>query len=266
MADAMSSFDRIVGETYELEVEDRFEGPELDETRWLLWYLPQWSSRERAAARFSLTPEGLELRIDADQQPWCPDLDGPTRVSSLQTGVHAGPLESSFGQHRFHPDAVVREEQEPRALLTPTYGAFAMRARADLDAGSMAALWMIGYEDKPERSAEICVAEIFGRNVTPDGVAIGMGVHPFGDPSIVDDFAEVPVAIDVAHEHEYAAVWAPDGVHFFVDGEPARDVRQRSPDYPMQFMLGIYAFDDPGRPSPPRRFVVRSFRAWRHRG
>jgi hypothetical protein len=261
----MSSFDRILGEAYEPEVVDLFEGPELDAARWLPWYLPQWSSRERAAARLSLTAEGLELRIDPDQQPWCPDLDGPTRVSSLQTGVYAGPLGSSIGQHRFHADAEVREEQQPRALLTPTYGAFALRARAELDADSMAALWMIGYEDAPERSAEICIAEIFGRNVTPDSAAIGMGIHPFSDPSIVDDFAEVPVAIDVAHEHEYAAVWTPDGVRFFVDGEPAREVRQ-APAYPMQFMLGIYAFDEPADPAPPRRFVVRWFRTWRPQG
>jgi hypothetical protein len=29
-------------------------------------------------------------------------------VSSLQTGVFAGPVGSAIGQHRFHPEAVVR--------------------------------------------------------------------------------------------------------------------------------------------------------------
>jgi hypothetical protein len=45
-----------------------------------------------------------------------------------------------------------------------------------------------GYEEEPHRSAEICVCEIFGRDVTPDRASVGMGVHPFGDPLIVDEF------------------------------------------------------------------------------
>ena len=44
---------------YELEFEDRFEGPALDERRWLPYYLPQWSSRERAAARYRFGDGGL---------------------------------------------------------------------------------------------------------------------------------------------------------------------------------------------------------------
>jgi hypothetical protein len=36
---------------YELEFEDSFNGDALDERRWLPYYLPQWSTRERAAAR-----------------------------------------------------------------------------------------------------------------------------------------------------------------------------------------------------------------------
>jgi len=54
------------------------------------------------------------------------------------------------------------------------------------DPRAMVALWMIGLEDEPERSSEICVAEIFGRTVGPDSARIGMGVHPFGDPAIAD--------------------------------------------------------------------------------
>jgi hypothetical protein len=90
------------------EFEDRFKGPELDERRWLPYYLPQWSSRERAAARYEVGG-GLRLLIEEDQPPWCPEWDGDVRVSSLQTGVFSGPLGSEVGQHRFTPRAVVRE-------------------------------------------------------------------------------------------------------------------------------------------------------------
>jgi hypothetical protein len=36
------------------EFEDAFDGDELDGRRWVEHYLPQWSSRERSAARYEL--------------------------------------------------------------------------------------------------------------------------------------------------------------------------------------------------------------------
>lgn len=247
-----------------LEFEDDFDGPELDRSKWLPHHLPQWSSAAQSAARYELADGCLHLRIDADQQPWCPEFDGDTRVSSLQTGVYAGELGSTVGQHRFKPGVVVREVQSPRRLYTPRYGAFVMRARADVDPDSMVALWMIGYEDEPERSAEICICEIFGSDVTAETARIGMGLHPFADPDIVDDFHQVDVPIDVRQFHDYAAVWTPAGVTFHVDGVQVRTVDQ-APDYPMQFMLGIYDFTRLPVPetSPPKRFVIDSFRGFR---
>ena len=46
---------------WEPEVEDAFDGPELD-GRWLPYYLPQWSSRRQAAARCRLD-DGLLRRV-----------------------------------------------------------------------------------------------------------------------------------------------------------------------------------------------------------
>ena len=56
-----------------------------------------------------------------------PPLDGDVRMSSLQTGVFAGPLGSTLGQRRFNPDATVREEQRNVRLYTPRYGRIASR-------------------------------------------------------------------------------------------------------------------------------------------
>src|SRR6266545_4573196 len=173
----------------ELEFEDRFEGDALDGRRWLPYHLPHWSSRERSAARYELGGGLLRLLIEEDQPAWCPELDGEVRVSSLQTGAFAGPVGSAVGQHRFNPEAVVREAQPNVRLYTPLYGRVELRAKASADPCAMVALWMIGYEDEPERSAEICVCEIFGRDVGPDQAKVGIGVHPFGDPRIVDDFS-----------------------------------------------------------------------------
>ena len=228
---------------YEPEFDDHFDGPLLD-PRWLPHYLPQWSSRERSAARYELVDGGgLRLLIEKDQPPWCPELDGDVRVSSLQTGVFAGPLGSDVGQHRFHPRAVVTEAQPEARLYTPQYGRIEVGMRALDDPRCMCALWMIGYEGEPERSAEICVSEIFGRDVGPAGAKVGMGVHPFGDPRIADEFAAEPLAIDVREPHVYAADWTPEHVAFSIDGEHVKTVGQ-SPAYPMQLMLGIYEFPD----------------------
>lgn len=252
---------------YELDFEDTFDGNRLDTSRWIPHYLPHWSSRRRSAARYELGGGKLRLLIAADQEPWCPHLDGEIRVSSLQTGVFAGPVGSTVGQHRFNPKAVVTEAQRNTRLYTPQYGRIELRAKVSDDPTTMAALWLIGYEDEPARSAEICVCEIFGRDVGPRRTEVGMGVHPFGDPRIRDDFAAVDVPIDARDLHVYAADWTPEGVAFFVDGKLVRNVDQ-APHYPMQLMLSLYEFPadaDEARPDDryPKQFVVDYVRGYR---
>lgn len=220
----------------------------------------------RSAARYEVADGALRLLIEEDQQPWCPELDGDVRVSSLQTGVFAGPVGTGIGQHRFHPGAVVREAQRNVRLYTPQYARIELRAKALDDSRAMVALWLIGYEDEPERSGEICVCEIFGRDVGVEAASVGMGVHPFGDPSLVDDFEAVRVPIDAREFHVYAAEWTREQVAFLVDGEPVKTVHQ-SPGYPMQLMLGIYEFPPEGEPTEsvpyPKAFVVDYVRGYR---
>jgi hypothetical protein len=248
---------------FELEFEDRFEGPDLDPTHWLPYYLPHWSSREQAAARYEVRDGTLRLLIAEDQEPWCPELDGEIRVSSVQTGAFAGPVGSSVGQHRFNPAAVVREPQPDVRLYTPQYGRVELRAKVSDDPTTMAALWMIGYEDEPERSAEICVCEIFGSDVGSEQVAVGVGVHPFGDPGIEDDFSRETVRIDARDFHVYAVEWTPAEVAFLVDGELVKQVHQ-SPTYPMQLMLSLYELSrDETTSSYPKELVVEYVRGYR---
>jgi Glycosyl hydrolases family 16 len=252
---------------YELAFEDTFDGDALDPARWLPHYLPQWSSRDAAAARYRLGDGTLRLLIEADQRPWCPEFDGQTRVSSLQTGVFAGPVGSTVGQSRFNPELVVRQAQQATRLYTPQYGLFELRAKAVDDPRCMVALWMIGFEDRPERSAEILICEIFGRDVTAGSVGVGMGLRPFADPAIRDSFSVEALAMDPEAFHVYAAEWTPERVTFLVDHQPVKVVEQ-SPAYPMQFMLGIYEFPDDGQaarpPRPhPKQFVVDWFRGYR---
>jgi hypothetical protein len=254
---------------YELEFDADFSGDDLDPAQWLPFYLPQWSSRERTRARYEVGGGLLTLRIDADQAPWSVEYDGPVRVSNLQTAVRSGPVGSWSGQHPFRQGLVVREAQPEVRLYTPHYGVIEVRAAASADPRTMVALWMIGIEDEPEHSAEICVMEIFGNEVTDASALIGLGVHPFNDPAITDDFAKVEVELDACQFHDYAVEWMPEGVRFFVDGRLVRSTTQ-SPDYPMQLMLDIFHFPPDGAAAArvgvyPKEFHVQAVRGFRMR-
>ena len=119
----------------------------------------------------------------------------------------------------------------------------------ELSPRSMASVWMVGLEDEPARCGEICVFEVFGDALATEGgrptAAVGMGVHPFRDPALTDEFAAEPLAIDVADFHVYAADWRPGRVDFLVDGEHVRTVHQ-APDYPMQMMIAVFDFPAKG--------------------
>jgi hypothetical protein len=224
-----------------LEFEDAFEGPTLDEHKWIPAYLPHWSTPDRTGARYEIRDGRLRLLIEAGQPPWCPELDGDLQVSSLQTAEFSGSVGSSIGGHRFHQAATVRTPQPIRRLYTPRFGLVELRCRAVDDPRLMVALWMIGVGDEPGHSGELCVAEIFGRDVGATRARVGMGVHPFDDPSIVDDFVAVDVPIDARELHTYSALWARDRIAWYVDDRRVRVVEQ-SLAYPLQLMLSFYQF------------------------
>jgi hypothetical protein len=238
---------------------DGFAAGRLDPTRWIPAYLPQWTTPERSAARYRFESGRLVLEITGDTEPWCPDHDGAVRVSSIQTGVRSGPVGSTDGQHRFADGLTVVTAQDPRRLYVPQFGRIGIRARALADPRAMVALWMIGFEDRPEDSGELLVMEIFGRDVVSGRAAVGMGIRPHHDPRLVDDFDRVEVALDVTGSHEYVAEWTPEGVTWSIDGRAVRRTGQ-SPAYGLQLMLGLYAFE-PVRPGePPLRFVIDEVR------
>lgn len=228
---------------YRLEFGDDFEKATLNTDRWLPFYLPQWSSRQLAAARYSLPGSCLRLHIEKDQPPWCPDHDGLIRVSSLQTGCYSGPLNSQIGQHRFTSALSVREPQATSKLYTPKYGYFEVRLKAVPIPGYMVAFWMIGFEEGPEESGEICVCEIFGKEVANRYSTVGYGIRSFYDPRLTNDFHHEVATINAASYHIYSAEWTPSCVKFFIDNIKLGEIQQ-SPDYPMQFMLGIYEIPD----------------------
>jgi len=227
---------------------DDFEGSQLDTEVWVPHYLPMWSSRAESAAAYSVAGSELRLSIPSGQGLWCAGEHDPLRVSGIQSGVFSGDVGSTIGQQPFREGLVVREFQPTRWGWTPHFGLLEVRARMDLSPRSMAGVWMAGLEDRPQRSAEILMFEVFGDALAADGdrpsAAVGMGLRPFRDPRITDSFEAPRVAIDVTEPHVYAVDWRPGRVDFLVDGERVKTVGQ-APDYPMQMMVAV--FDFPGK-------------------
>lgn len=225
--------------------EDDFDKPVLNLATWLPHYLPAWSSRAASAARYEIRNSCLQLTIPPEQGLWCADEhQPPLRVSGIQSGNFSGPVGSTIGQQPYRTGLTVREEQETFWGWTPDNGYLEMLARAVITGRSMVALWLAGIEDRPERSAEICVTEIFGKAITPgESAAVGVGLHPFRDPAVTEDFAAVSLPIDVSQFHRYAVRWNADSAEFFVDGDLIRSCR-RPPSYPMQIMLAVFDFPE----------------------
>lgn len=233
-------------------LDERFRGPDIDRDLWLPSYLPAWSSREQSRASFRCD-EGLRLAIPVDHPVWCPgDHVPPLRVSGLQTGSWSGPVGSTRGQQRFRPGQVVREEQPRFEGWLQSTGLVEIRARMTLSQRSMAALWLSGFEDDPgqEQCGELCVFEVFGRSLgtepgaTPTASAeVGVGIKPFRDPALTDDFAAPRLPIDVTEPHTFALRWDAGEAELSVDGVVVRRC-PRPPTYPLQLMLAVFDFPE----------------------
>jgi Glycosyl hydrolases family 16 len=247
---------------YILEWHDEFDGPDLDRSKWLPFYLPQWSSRQRSVPRYTFRDGMLVLQITKDQQPWCPEFDGGVKASCIQTGLFAGPVGSKLGQLHFNDELVVREEQTNIRLYTPQYGYFECRAKGLDTRGNHVSLYMIGYEDAPVKSGEINMFEIFGKDVSTTATKVRYGIHPWKDPKLTDEFYQDRLEIDATKFHIYAHEWTPTYIDFYLDHQKLRRIHQ-SPDYPMQFMLSIYEL--PGGEENavyPKEFVVDYIRGY----
>jgi Glycosyl hydrolases family 16 len=225
--------------------EDHFDGPFLDPQVWVPHYLPAWSSRATTAATYDVRDSCLHLSIPPEQGCWLADEHAPPlRVSGIQSGNFSGPAGSTIGQQPWRDGAIVREEQETLWGWTPTFGYLEMRLRGVVTPRSMVAWWLVGLEDAPDRCAEICVTEMFGDAVEPGvSAAVGMGLHAFRDPGIVEDFQAVRLPIDITEFHTYAVDWTRQRVAFFVDDELVRSC-SRPPAYPMQMMIAVFDFPD----------------------
>ena len=125
---------------------------------------------------------------------WCPEDHPPLRVSDVQSGGSPGRWAARPDSNRWAPGPGVRE-QPAQAGWTPTSAGWRCgpdHADAAVDRGLVAGR---ASRTRPERCAELCMAEVFGtRSGSADdgraSAAVGMrSAHPFRDPRMVEDFA-----------------------------------------------------------------------------
>jgi hypothetical protein len=232
----------------------------LSPQRWVPHYLPHWTTPERSAARYRLTSEGIELRIDEDQLDWRPE-DAPLRVSNLQTGTFSGAVGSSRGTHRHRDDGlVVRTETPERLLFTPSRGRVEVTVSASRDAGCMLAAWLVGTEHlSPADSGEICLFEIDADAIGPTTTARS-GVKAHHDPRLITDVAEVTVPLDASEPHTWTTIWGDGETTIGCNGFVLRRIPQ-APDYPLFLMLDLFEVERPSG-SYPKSATIHHVRAW----
>ena len=221
---------------------DEFDTHNLNRDVWLAHYLPAWSSLDSTKAQYKLSNSCLTLYISTDAQLWCADQHAePLRVSGMQSGSYSGAVGTTLGQQSFRDGLQVSQEQPRFVGWVAASGKVEIRCRMRLSSRSMAALWLAGFEEKPDESGELCVVEVFGKSIVKNSVEIGMGIKSKNVPRLIDDFVAPRVAIDVSEFHTYSVVWDERSAVFSVDGQVVHTCPQ-SLSYPLQIMIGVFDF------------------------
>lgn len=242
--------------------------PDLDDnfsdglsTRWWVpHYLPHWTTPDRSEARYRVTPEGVELRIEADQRDWRPE-DAPLRVSNLQTGTYSGPVGSPNGTHRHRDDELhVRTQTPQRLLFAPSSGRIDVTVTASRDEGCMLAAWLVGTEHlSAEHSGEICIFEIDAETIGETTIARS-GIKAHHDSRLVTDIAEVAVPLDAAEPHTWTVIWGNNETIIGCEGRVVRRLTQ-APTYPLLLMIDLFEIG-PASGRYPKAATIHHVQAW----
>ncbi|QOR47897.1 family 16 glycosylhydrolase [Trueperella pecoris] len=233
-------------------------------------YLPHWSLSKGTQARYEVSGGTLKLRIDSDQEPWDPNYDGSTRVSSLQT------YQRDY-LHKWTKYPGIAQKTTPFRGHLQKYGYFEVRAKVASGGGLHSAWWMTGANQdladgdggKSRQSGEVDIFEVLGRH---NATRAQSAIHPWGDlgrlwpwtATLTD--GEMDLSKDF---HTYGFEWTPSGMKMYVDGKLGYST-PLSPAYPMLTYLGIYEkreadswtgpFD--ASVSYPKVFEIDYFRAY----
>ncbi len=203
----------------------------------------------------------LTLSIPPEQGLWCAgDHEPPLRVSG-------DPVRAASRDRWAAPPASSRSATaRPCARSSrssgagrPTAAASRSRARLDLSPRSMASVWMVGLEDRPDRCAEICVFEIFGDAVDPAApLRSARASRRSATPRSPRTSRRSGCRVDVAQWHTYAVDWDRGAGHLLRRRRGRPRPCPRPPAYPLQLMVAVFDFPDrsagdDGHARPPAR-------------
>jgi len=228
--------------------------------RWTPHYLPHWTTPDRSGARYRITPQGIELRIEEDQLDWRPE-DAPLRVSNLQTGTFSGPIGSTQGTHRHRPDGLVVRTNTPQQLLwAPTQGRIDLTVTASRDEGCMTAAWLVGTEHlRDEDCGEICIFEIDAQPIGPTTTARS-GLKAHHDPRLTSDMTEVTLPFNAGTTHTWTVIWGGGETVIGCEGVRLRTIHQ-APTYPLFLMVDLFEVAAPSG-AYPKSAIIHRIAGW----
>lgn len=230
-------------EGYRLIFQDEFDNSDgkLSSQLWVDKYLSSWT-REPALAKPTYTLEDgvMSLQIFEETRPWAEEYDGQTVVSGFTTG-------NRNALHNWNRNNEVRNPVETEITHINQYGYYEIRAKTQPGSSRHAAWWLVGFEDRPEQSAEIDIFEVLGN----DKHGVPRAFHAWNDPS--NPFSGGAstyrdTTADFHHEwHTYGFDWQegtgsgdhPDRLVFYVDGKEIGSTNTKI-DYPMIQLFSLY--------------------------
>lgn len=227
---------------YRLIFHDEFNENNLDTKYWVNKYLSSWSTTSQNASNYLVNNGHLQLQINQNSQPWCPEFDGQTIVSGISTG-------NRNSLHNWTGKNIVRNPDKTELTHINQYGYYEMRMKGQPGSARHSAWWLLGFEDTPEQSAEIDIMEVQGR----DNHKVPPNLHSWRDKIAFPHFTGLRLYYDKNKSfndeyHVYGFDWQkgtgtrsgyPDRIVFYVDGNEYAKVSVNI-DYPMIQLLSLY--------------------------
>lgn len=231
-------------------VDDEFNGPKLNDSLWIPYYLRQRTPDNVARANYEFKNGCISLKI----------MSPGSKVSALQT----------LEKYNLHKPGY-RKDFADKTLFVQKYGYFEIRAKTQVGAGHCSTFWLIGVQNDSTQSAEIDVLEQpgnLGRN------AFLFNMYKWHDPNLIvpNDrrgwkgtyFANRDLTSTF---NIYGLEWNDREIKFYFNNKLIRQI-DAAPQYPMGVILSFYQGDSWwGRVDQtipyPKEFQIDYFRAYK---
>lgn len=244
-------------EGWVLTAHDEFNGPTLDTTLWIPYYLRQRVSDEAALADYAFRDGSLVLQVPKNKTAY--NSKG-MQVSSIQTHEH----------NELHKPGQ-RKDIPNRAKFLQQYGYFELRAKTQAGPGNCSSFWLLGPHKDSTESGEIDVFEQPGHLGSNK---IQWNLYPWKDSRLnkpgpkKDWHNKIDLGKDLTATYNiYAMEWTPTEIKLFFNNKLINTI-PASPAYPMSVLIGLYVGNDWfGKVDPdsqyPKEFAIDYFRAYK---